>query len=132
MHFLIDHVILTAFNVGNAIFDASRIKAGKRIYHGINFALYLALVLALLIVGKSTVAEWIITPISAFANRQLFFDITLNLLRGLKWYYVSTERPPKAIMDRIEVSFFGYNGKATTFCYTLLYINTILFYYLIH
>lgn len=113
------------FNILNAFFDAHRIKKNKRIYHALNGLMYV------IVIGATIwffgIDKWkiIVFCISAFFNRQLFFDIPLNLLRGLKWDYFSTEKPPKAIMDRIEIRIFGYNGKLPVLVYSALWIVSI-------
>ena len=65
----------------------------------------------------------------AMWNRQITFDIPLNLRRGKSWDYITMAKPPKAITDRIEIAIFGYNGKAITLTYIVLFIlfTTILF-----
>jgi hypothetical protein len=61
------------------------------------------------------------------AARKIFFDIPLNLRRGLKWDYVSLDKPPKALNDRIEVKLWGYNGRIGVAVYSVvLIITTIL------
>lgn len=66
--------------------------------------------------------------LSAFFNRQITFDIPLNLRRGLKWYYVSLDKPPKAWLDRQEIKIFGYNGAAITFMYFVLWILSFVYF----
>ena len=117
--YLIAQLILIAFNLGNARIDANRIMKGKRIYHGLNFGVFTLLCALLCWLWQWNV--WVITLFlaSAFCNRQLAFDIPLNLMRGLKWDYVSLAKPPKSITDRIEIAVFGYNGRAPVLCYAL-------------
>lgn len=104
--YLIFQALLVGFNNLNVKHDAYRILKDKRIAHGINFVVY-GLICALLIwlaqryfnIGW---VNWILFAISAFFNRQLSFDIPLNLRRGLKWYYQSIADPPKSITDQFE------------------------------
>jgi len=50
----------------------------------------------------------------------------LNLRRGLKWDYVSLAKPPKAIMDIIEIAFFGYNGRAAILIYAIMWVGSLI------
>lgn len=123
--------ILILENLINSRIDAYKInlaiknqETGNTIKHGINFGVYAAV--TGLCVWLFHMPLWfaVLFCASAFFNRQIYFDIPLNLRRGLKWFYVSLARPPKALMDRIEVRLFGYNGKAPTICYGILWIAT--------
>ena len=117
---------LIGLNILNVHVDARKIKIHKQIAHAVNFICY-GLLVAFLIYGHHmTIGESINTALTAFFNRQLFFDIPLNLRRGLKWYYVSLDKPPKAWLDRMEVRLVGYNGKLITFIYSLLWIATLI------
>ena len=124
-------LILTAFNVINAFADAVRILGNKPIAHWLNFGLY-----ALIFLGSCSAMDlvWykaLLLAVWAYCNRQIFFDILLNLRRGLKWDYVSLDKPPKALTDRIEVKLWGYNGRIGVAVYsTLLIIITILIFVL--
>lgn len=125
------HIILIIANLVNVWVDAYKITVlNKPIRHGINFGCYLAV--TAICIWKFDLLSWLITPVflvSAFFNRQITFDIPLNLRRGLKWNYVSLAKPPKALMDRIEVRIFGYNGTAPTVLYFILWIATMVFYF---
>ncbi len=120
--YLIGQAILIAFNLLNSRLDAYRILKNKQIAHGINFGAYSLLVAVICWFWHLNIGEISLFSLSAFFNRQLSFDIPLNLRRGLKWDYVSLDKPPKALMDRIEVWLFGYNGKAPVFCYAVLWV----------
>ena len=124
--YLIAHVFLVVFNVLNAWNDATRIKRNKRIYHGINFGAF-----ALYCAFLCWAAQWNLEVIalflvSAFCNRQLSFDIPLNLMRGLKWDYVSLAKPPKSITDRVEIWAFGYNGRAPVIVYAAIWLVCLI------
>jgi len=124
--YLIAQVCLSLFNIANACLDAHRIMMGKRIYHGLNFGVY-----TLFCAFLCWICHWkvgVITPflVSAYCNRQLSFDIPLNLLRDLKWDYVSLAKPPKSITDRIEIWLFGYNGRAPVFLYGAIWLACLI------
>jgi len=126
----IPHIILIGFNLVNVFIDAYKIKKlNKTIRHGINLAAYLA---------TAGIAAWYfhmnlwhvsIYLLSAFFNRQITFDIPLNWRRGLKWDYVSLDKPPKALMDKIEVRVFGYNGRLPALIYGICWICTLVIQY---
>lgn len=132
MTFILNQLILAFFNVVNSRVDAYRILKNKTIAHGINFAAYSVLVGLLIVLFKMDVAHGVIFGFSAFFNRQLSFDIPLNLRRGLKWFYQSMANPPKAILDKIERWLFGvdYNGKWIVMYYAILWLVTVGFNYI--
>lgn len=124
--YLIGQAILISFNLVNSKIDARRIMLGKRIYHGLNFGVFTLIVG--LIAWKAPWNLGVITLflVSAFCNRQLSFDIPLNLKRGLKWDYVSLAKPPKSITDRIEIRLFGYNGRAPVYMYAAVWVACLI------
>lgn len=125
MTVLINQFILAFWNFINSRIDAYRIIRNKSIAHGINFCIYAAITLALILLFKmNSFGDILLFCISAFCNRQLSFDIPLNLRRGLPWYYQSAANPPKAMWDRIEKWFFGidYDGKKIAAYYLCLFI----------
>jgi hypothetical protein len=115
--YLLGHVFLTIINIVNSRVDAYRILKNKTIAHGLNFGVYALFTGVLCWLSHWNVWVIAIFCASAFCNRQISFDIPLNKRRGLKWDYVSTAKPPKAIMDRIEIRVFGYNGRAPILVY---------------
>lgn len=124
--YIIAQICLILFNVGNALIDSRRIMLGLRIYHGINFGIYCLVAAAICWLCHWNF--WVITlfSVSAFCNRQLSFDIPLNLRRGLKWDYVSLAKPPKSITDRIEIWLFGYNGRVPVIMYASLWLACLI------
>lgn len=119
--YIFPEVGLICWNLANSRIDAYRILKHKTIAHGINLGAYLVAVGILIWIFYP---NWVAVPfaIGAFFGRQLWFDIPLNLRRGLKWDYMSTANPPKAFLDRIERRIFGYNGKPATVVYGLCYV----------
>jgi len=130
MKFIIDQLVLALFNYLNSEIDAYRIFQNKTIAHGVNFAMYAGLTAALVYLTHSNFWVSFVFCASAFFNRQLSFDIPLNLARKLPWYYQSTANPPKALMDKIErIVFPSNNGKLITGVYAGFWVLTIIVYY---
>jgi len=126
MIFIINQFILAFCNLINSRIDAYRILRNKTIAHGINFGVYAIIVGALIVVFKMSWPISILFCFSAFFNRQLSFDIPLNLRRHLKYYYQSTANPPKALLDRIERVLFPDNdGKKIVIFYSIMWSLTI-------
>lgn len=123
------HILLIGFNMVNVWIDAYRILKNKRIAHGLNFGAYISLGLVCIWFFHLGLWQAVVYLLSAFFSRQITFDIPLNFVRGKDWDYVSLDKPPKALMDRIEVRIFGYNGAAPTIIYALLWVVTIIIYY---
>lgn len=124
--YFISHLVLAIFNLVNSRIDAYRILKHKRIYHGINFGVYTLLCVLLCWICGWKAGVITLFLVSAFCNRQLSFDIPLNIQRGLKWDYVSLDKPPKSITDRIEIRVFGYNGRAPVVCYAAGWVLCLL------
>lgn len=124
--YLIAQLVLIIFNLLNAWHDAERIRLQKRIYHGINFGVYALLFGVLCWAFHWNVGVIALFSVSAFCCRNISFDIPLSLRRGLKWDYVSTAKPPKSILDRIEIRVFGYNGKAPIVVYSAVWILCLI------
>lgn len=131
MTYAIDQMILAFWNFINSRIDAYRILRNKKIAHGINFGAYSLIVGVLFWLGPFDLKELFIYLPASFCNRQLSFDIPLNLRRGLPWYYQSMGNPPKSLMDRIERKFFGmdYDGKKIVFWYSAFYLFFIVIKY---
>lgn len=128
MTFIINQIVLAVFNVINSRLDAYIILKNKTVAHTVNFLAYACVVEALMWVFKMKVGDAAIFGASAFFNRQLSFDIPLNLRRGLPWYYQSTANPPAAWWDKVERKIFGanYDGKKIALWYTLGFLLTTI------
>jgi hypothetical protein len=128
MSFLLNQLSLAFWNLINSRVDAYRILKNKTIAHGINFGVYGVIVGVLVYLGRYELKTVILFCCSAFLNRQLSFDIPLNLRRGLPWYYQSIANPPKSLMDRVERKLFGvdYDGKKIVMWYSIFYAVTII------
>lgn len=112
MTFYINQLALVFFNLLNSYVDAHRILKNKTIAHGVNFSFYAVFVGLIIFLFDMHMWDSFLFICSAFFNRQLSFDITLNIRRGLSWDYQSIADPPKAIMDRIEnIVFAGSSGS---------------------
>lgn len=123
------HAGLIACNIFAARVDSLLIKGNIAISHKTNLIYYSALVLLLCvpaffafgIVGAGLFA------LSTFFCRQVFFDVALNLFRGLPWDYLPAPGANAAWWDGIEYRVVGkkYNGLLTA-AYLVIYITLII------
>jgi hypothetical protein len=96
-----------------AVVNANLIKAGKRIYHGLNAGLHLSvMVIACWLYGWPGIVLLFIA--------RVFFDWSLNILRGLPLGYVSPA--PKATTDKLEKRIFGLDGITPKIIYLTIII----------
>lgn len=96
-------VLFTAVNIAHAYHDSERIKAHKRIHHGLNGLFYI-LAIAPVILSK----DWFFV-IGLLSLRRVVFDTALNVFRGLRFDYISSTTT--SIIDRLSYKFqarFGY------------------------
>lgn len=100
--------------IGLAAYNNDLIRDGKRIYHAINGAIHLT---AAILIGYFT--NWQYGLAVLFIAR-LFFDVSLNLMRGLAIDYVSPK--PKSIVDRIEKWAFKNNGLVPKILYAFIIV----------
>lgn len=101
---LIIVILFTGVNVAHAHYDSERIKAQKRIYHGLNGLFYILLLAPVYIYLK----DWMFI-IGLLSLRRVVFDTALNLFRGLRFDYISSTTT--SIIDRLSYKFqakFGY------------------------
>lgn len=124
--YLINHLCLAFFNLINSRVDAYRIMRDKRIAHAVNFGVYTLFCALLCWLARWNAGVITLFCVSAFCNRNLSFDLALNIRRGLKWDYVSLAKPPKAFLDRIEIRLFGYNGRAPIFVYATIWVVCLI------
>lgn len=126
MNFLLNQLALAFFNLVNSRIDAYRILQHKSIAHGINFGAYAVFTGLVIWIADYNLPNGVLFACSAFFNRQISFDVPLNLRRGLKWYHQSTANPPKAILDRLERLIWPNNdGVKIFFFYLNMWIITI-------
>lgn len=126
MTFILNQFILAFCNLINSRLDAYRILKHKTIAHWINLTAYGIITGALIMLFKMNWPNAILFCFSAFFNRQLSFDIPLNLRRKLPWFYQSTANPPAAWWDRVERMFFPDNdGKKIVLFYSIMWCVTI-------
>lgn len=128
MSFIINQCILAFFNFINSRIDAYRILKHKEIAHAVNFISYGVFATIVAHIARYDIGDMVLFYLGAFANRQLSFDIPLNLRRNLSWHYQSTANPPKAIWDRIERWLFGidYDGKKIVMWYSVFFAFIIV------
>lgn len=128
-------LIQSAFNILNAYFDAYRILKNKTIAHWINFGFYGIVYGVEVWQFHYSIPQAILLAFMALINRQLTFDIPLNLRRRIHdktitWDYVSKAERPAAWWDRLEIKVFGRNGKLHVIFYTVAFvILTIISFY---
>lgn len=131
MSFIINQLILALFNWLNSQIDAYKILQNKTVAHAVNFGMYAGLTGTLVYLWRHDLWLSVLFCTSAFFNRQLSFDIPLNLERKLPWYYQSTANPPKALMDKIERLIFPSNdGKLIAAIYAACWVASIIIYFL--
>lgn len=124
--YLINQLALAGFNLINSRIDAYRIMRHKTIAHAVNFGVYALFCALLCWLARWNVGVITLFSVSAFCNRQLSFDIPLNLRRGLRWDYVTKAKPPKSVLDRIEIGIFGYNGRAPVYLYAAVWVACLI------
>lgn len=110
--------IFAVLNVALAFIDSRIIGKGRRVLHGLNALIYLAMVAIPVWLFNN---YWLIGCL--LAVRLVVFSIGLNLFRGLKWNYISPS--PAAITDRIAKVIFGKRGTLMYLSYFVLLILLI-------
>lgn len=96
--------LFTGINIFHAYHDSLRIKLNLRIYHGINGLVSFILLLPVYLYVK----DWFYV-LGLLCLRRIVFDTTLNLLRGLRFDYISSKTT--SIIDRLSYNFqkrYGY------------------------
>lgn len=125
--YLINQAILVVFNLVNVRIDAYRIAKDKVIAHGINLIAYILWCALFIWIFKMNFWNALLYGIAAFANRQLSFDIPLNIRRHLPWFYQSTAETPQAWWDRTEIKIFHTtNGKKIVAYYAGIWLLCLL------
>lgn len=124
MTFLINQAIFVLINTLMAGRDAIKIREHKTIDHFNNGLMYLLSIVVSGMIFRLNIGEFVVFTISCFCNRQLFFDIPLNLIRKLKWYYVPEK--PESFVDKIEAKVFGKNGKVPVYVYAVAFLLSII------
>lgn len=107
-------ILYAVFCIGFAYLNSYLIGKGKRIYHGLNGLLHIAVS-----VCGFLFFNWQ-TAISCLFVGRLFFDWFLILFRRLPLGYVP--KSPKAIADKIEKKIFGMNGVLPKVIYAAIII----------
>lgn len=97
-------LLFAGLNIFHAYHDSLRIKLNLRIYHGLNGLVHIVLLLPVYLYLKD-----VFFVFGLLCLRRIVFDTALNLLRGLRFDYISSTT--KSIIDRISYSFqkqYGY------------------------
>jgi len=108
---LIAELLLVAVNILMAAYHADLIKRGKTPYHGWWGAGYLAIA----IVFSRYNHSWLLFVCSLLI-RKVVFDLTLNLMRDLPLFYVSSSTT--SILDRWHNKIFGKKSEIYMAIYT--------------
>jgi len=126
MTFIVNQFILAFCNLINSRIDAYIILKNKTIAHAINLGAYAIITGVLIVIFKMNWPNAVVFCFSAFFNRQLSFDIPLNLRRGLSAFYQSTANPPAAWWDQVERVLFPDNdGKKIVLFYSIMWCVTV-------
>lgn len=110
--------IFAVLNVLLAFIDSRLIGKGRRVLHGLNALIYLAMVYIPVWLFNN---YWLIGCM--LATRLVVFNISLNLFRGFTWNYISPS--PAAITDKLAKAIFGKRGTLMYFSYFVLLILLI-------
>lgn len=110
---LYPYLIYTLFCVGFAYLNAVWIGDGKRIYHGLNGLLHIAVITCL----SHYFENWWLMAALPFVGK-IVFDMPLNYFRKLSPFYMT--ETPKAISDKVENFVFRKNGIAAKTTYFII------------
>lgn len=124
--YLINQLALAGFNLINSRIDAYRILRHKTIVHAVNFGVYTLFCALLCWLARWNAGVITLFCVSAFCNRNITFDLPLNKRRGLPLFYVTKAKPPKSILDIIEIRIFGYNGRAPVYMYAAIWVVCLI------
>lgn len=112
-------IIIQAFYIlfclGLAYYNARLIKQDKRIYHGLNGLAHFTMWGLSFLITK----DFILLAMLPFMGR-LFFDVALNLMRGLDLDYVTDD--PRSIIDCAEQLFFKEDGLTPKIIYAFVWL----------
>lgn len=108
-------ILIISINVTMAYHHSNLIEDGKKIYHGWWGFLYFIFLLLTAWIGKSYILFLLGFPI-----RKVFFDLSLNLFRGLPLFYVSTKTT--SLIDRLHNYIFGKKSEYYMFFYAVIVI----------
>lgn len=107
---LIIYIFFVVYNLVQAKHDSIRIANNKRIYHGINGALYVMTILSWWIVAKDF-GVW--QAVAVCLMRIPVFNTSLNIFRGLPAHYMSSKTT--SIIDKMtynlvkKIGYYTYN-----------------------
>lgn len=124
MTFAINQAIFILINLLMAGNDAIKIKKHKPVEHLMNGIVYCLSIFVFILIFEMRLFESLVFTVCCFANRQLSFDIPLNLMRKLKWDYVSPS--PESFIDKVEKYFFKDDGRTPVYIYTAIFVVTLI------
>jgi hypothetical protein len=116
-------ILYGLFSIFFAWVNAEWIRRGKKVLHGWNGLLHIAV---------ASVGWWLYAwPVFflILCNVRIIFDPALNLMRGKRINYVSPN--PKSIVDKLEKKLFGLDFYTPRLIYILISIicNCVYFEY---
>lgn len=109
-------IIYAGLNILHAKYDAWRILDGRRIYHGLNGLVHVAILIPVYYYTKD-----LFFVIGLLSLRRIVFDTALNLFRGLRFDYISSTTT--SVIDRLSYDFqkrYGYVIYYGIFLFILL------------
>ena len=107
-------ILLVIINVFMAWYHATLIEAHRPILHGVWGGAYL------FILGMLSIKfGWLFT-FCGLLNRKVFFDLSLNLFRGLPIFYVSSSTT--SILDKLHNKIFGTDSRIYMTIYLVILI----------
>lgn len=119
-------VLFALINIVLACIDAKKILLHQPINHPLNAIVYVGLMSLVYFLYRGVSIDLVIVLVALLFTRQIFFDITLSLYRGLKWDYVTLVEKPGSVIDGFEKKIFGTNGKLKYGVYGIILILLIV------
>lgn len=108
-----------AVNILLAFIDSVKIKKGATVNHFANAIIYVLIAAPAIIYIRN---YWLL--VTLLFLRLVLFNISLSLLRGYKWDYISPS--PKSVVDRAAKYIFGDNAVFMYAVYLSILVLSII------